>query len=227
MKKAAFHSAGRLDIDMLLNRFRQQVFEFTAGGIAFDITSFTWNLNIKKNVGANPNLLSLSLGSGLAFSPYEENILVATFQGSQVTPTLMGGEGPKYWELVKTDTNEIWISGVATFKYGLMDSGGADQEVTINLLNTSVSVELQAIVQVNGGGSGGGGSSFEIEDYTGFEAGGGTFPSPVLNHPYRLVFSNPNNSVIVDGVQYLHNTIIVYVGSGNWVSWYANYGADS
>lgn len=225
MKKAAFHSAGRLDIDMLLNRFRRQRFVFTAGGLSFDITGFTWNLNIKTNVGAVPNKLSLTLGNGLAFSPYDENILEATFQGYQMTPSLIG-EGKRYWELVKTDTNEIWISGEAEFKYGLLDSGGLDQDVTVNISDQTISVELSSIVMVNGGG-GGGGNSFTINDYTGFEAGGGTFPSPVLYQPYRLIFSNVNNEFIIDGVQYLNNSIIVYIGSGNWVSWGANVGADS
>ncbi len=65
MKKAAFHSSGRLDMDMYLNRFRLQRFVFTAENISFDITSFTWNLRVKQNVGALQNLLSYTLGNGL------------------------------------------------------------------------------------------------------------------------------------------------------------------
>jgi hypothetical protein len=73
----------------------------------------------------------------------------------------------------------------------------------------------------------GGGAGFEIIDYTGFEAGGGTFPAAIEDQPYRLVFSDPDAPIDVDGVQYTHNTIIIYHGSGNWISWSANFGASS
>ena|SRR5690348_13141719 len=71
------------------------------------------------------------------------------------------------------------------------------------------------------------GSGFTITDYTGFEAGGGTFPSPVLNKVYRLVFSNPGTPVTKGGATYENNMLIMYIGSGNWLSWSANVGSDS
>lgn len=226
MKKAAFHSSGRLDIEMYLNRFRVQRFVFTAGGTSFDITGFTWNLVIKENVGSLVNLLSYTLGNGLAFSPYEENILEARFAAADVTKTLMNGEGRKYWELVRTDTNEIWLSGEAYFKYGLFDSGGHDQDVTVNLSEETISVELQGIVFVSTSGGGGGGGTFQIVDYTGIATNG--LPTGVSEgYIARVILASPFTPVMIGGVPYEHNAIIYKNAAGDWISWSANYGTQT
>jgi len=159
MKKGAFHSSGRLDVEMLINRFRLQRFVFTADSVAFDITNFTWELNIRQNVGSWTKLVTLSTANGkLAFPIYETNVLEARFEAADVNVPVIK-EGPMYWELVRTDTNEIWLSGTMLFKYGLLESVGDDDDVTVNIANNTISVELQAIVQVSNGSSTGGGAS--------------------------------------------------------------------
>lgn len=156
MNKGSFHSSGRLDVEMLINRFRLQRFVFTADSVAFPVISFTWQLNIKENVGAYTSLLTLSTGGGgLSFPVYETNIIEARFEAAQVNKPNID-QGTKYWELVRTDTNEIWISGNIEFKYGLLDSSESDQDVTVNISNDTVVVELNSIVEITTTGTGGG-----------------------------------------------------------------------
>ncbi len=71
----------------------------------------------------------------------------------------------------------------------------------------------------------GGGS--EITDYTDFQSSG--FPSGVpIGTMHRLVFSDPDDPAeTIDGVDYIHNTIIYKHTSDHWLSWSANYGGES
>lgn len=232
MNKGAFHSSGRLDVQMLIGRFRLQRFVFTADSTPFDVTAFAWSLNIKRNEGAYNSLLTLSIGSGLAFPIYETNSIEARFEAAQVGKTTFD-EGLYYWELVRTDTNEIWISGHLEFKYGLLDSSGADQDVTVNLSDATVSIELQAIVQVTEI-SGGGGSSYPqyrgnytTLSSTGFPTtgGSGSGGSFRVGDHWRVVLDAPYTPVTINGITYEHNYIIEYAGSGNWISYTANYGS--
>lgn len=220
MNKAAFHSAGRLDIEMFINRFRIQRFVFTAGNVPFNVTGFQWQLVIKDNEGSLATLLSLSINSGLSFPIYETNVIDARFESIDTKLT----EGKKYWALIRTDTNEVWLNGHAFFGYGPFDSSGSDQDVNVNVSNTTIVVDLQAIVQVNNGGGGSGGS-FEIINYTDFESSG--LPTGISSgYIARLVFSDEDFQQTIDGVQYYHNKLIYFNGT-NWISWGADYGSTT
>lgn len=143
MNKAAFHSAGYLDIELFISKLRVQRFVFSAASIDFPITSFTWQLVVKRTPGDRVNLISLTLGNGLSFPIYEDNVIEARFEPS----TTAIEEGGYYWYLVRTDTNEVWLNGRCKVSFGPLDSSGSTQEATINLLNQEVSVEVSAIVQ--------------------------------------------------------------------------------
>lgn len=216
MNKAAFYSAGRLDVEMFINRFRLQRFVFTAEDLPFNVTGFQWQLVIKENEGAIPNLLSLSIGSGLSFPIYETNVIEARFESVQTKIQ----QGCKYWALIRTDTNEIWLNGHIVFGYGPFDSSGSEQDVNVNLSNATVEVQLQAIVYVTESGT-----SFEIVNYTAFEASG--LPTGVAaGYIARIVTTDPDYLQTIDGVQYFNNKIIYFDGT-NWISWSGDYGATT
>ena len=143
MADAQFHSAGWLDIEMFINRFRVQRFVFTADSIAFNITDFTWQLVIKDNPGARKNVLSLTLGNGLSFPIYDENVIEARFESVDTNIK----EGQYFWQLIRTDTDEPWINGWAEFSYGPLGSA-TEQEVTVSLVNETININLQSIVYV-------------------------------------------------------------------------------
>lgn len=187
MNKAAFHSAGRLDIDMFVNRFRVQRFVFLAEGLAFDISGFTWQLFIKTNPGDLRNIISLTLGNGLSFPIYEENVIEARFESA----TTNIQEGDYYWQLLRTDTNEPWLNGIAKFSFGSLDSGGTSQEGTVNLLNNEITVSLQSIVNVSGGSS----ALIEFGDH---DASKDTFPDGVSYRFYKITLGGTLNGVPVN-----------------------------
>lgn len=218
MNKAAFYSAGRLDVEMFINKFRIQRFVFTADEVPFTVTGFQWQLVIKENEGNNNNLLSLSIGSGLSFPVYETNIIEARFESAQMKLQ----PGKKYWALIRTDTNEVWINGHIDLGYGPFDSSGADQDTSVNVSTQTISVELQAIVYVN---EQGGGGSFDIVDYTDFESSG--LPTGIdAGYIARLVFTDPDYLETIDDVQYYNNKIIYFDGT-NWISWSGDYGGPN
>lgn len=146
MNTAALHSAGILNIELFVGRFRLQRFVFSAASIDFDVSAFTWQLLVKTNPGERLNVISLTLGNGLAFPIYEDNVIEARFES--VTTNI--SEGDYYWQLVRTDTNEPWLNGKAKFSFGPLGSQGTAQEATINLVDQEVSVELSAIVDGSG-----------------------------------------------------------------------------
>lgn len=219
MNKAAFHSAGRLDIEMFINRFRVQRFVFTVEAVPFTITGMQWQLVIKDNEGSLDNLLSLTLGSGLSFPIYETNVLEARFEAIQTKIQ----EGKKYWALIRIDTNEIWVNGHAWFGYGPFDSSGSDQDTVVNISDNTVEVQLQAIVYTS---TDGGTGTFEIVDYTGIASVG--LPTGVdAGYIARVVLESPFTPVVIGGVPYEHNAIIYKNEAGDWISWSANYGTQT
>jgi hypothetical protein len=145
MSKAAFHSAGKLDIELFVNKFRVQRFEFLVDSVELPVTGFTWQLVIKQNRGAIENLISLTLGNGLSFPVYETNVIEARFSSTDTNIP----EGKYAWFLIRTDTNEVWLNGEATFAYGFLDSSASEQDVTVNLSDETVTVNLYSIVYSN------------------------------------------------------------------------------
>ena len=145
MNNAAFHSAGKLDIELFINRLRVQRFVFTAASVELDVTNYTWQLIVKTNPGDRINKISLTLQDGLSFPTYEENVIEARFEATDTNIE----EGQYYWALIRTDTNEPWINGWANFSFGPLSSGGSEQEITVNILDNTVSVELQSVVSIN------------------------------------------------------------------------------
>lgn len=76
-------------------------------------TGWTWQLFIKKNPGDRLNVISLTLGNGLAYEIYSDTILVASFTSAQTNI----GEGEYYYELVRTDIETTWAEGSAFFQF--------------------------------------------------------------------------------------------------------------
>ena len=146
MSPASFHTAAWKDIELFIGKFRVQRFVFSAASIDFDVSSFTWQLLIKKNPGARTNIISLTLNNGLSFPIYETNVIEARFQSA----TTRIEEGQYYWQLVKTDTDEPWVNGWAKFSFGPLGSQGSEQELTINRVDQEISVELSSIIQTAG-----------------------------------------------------------------------------
>lgn len=141
MNNAALHSAGLLNIELFVGKFRLQRFVFSDD---FDVTGFTWQLLVKTNPGDRLNVISLTLGNGLAFPIYEDNVIEARFES--VTTSI--GEGDYYWQLIRTDTNEPWLNGKAKFSFGPLGSQGTTQEATISLVDQEITVSLSNVALI-------------------------------------------------------------------------------
>lgn len=82
------------------------------------VSGWTWELVVKKNKGAIPVILKLTLGNGLAYETYSTYTLVATFEAAQTNIP----EGPYFCYLRRTDIPEVYIWGPAQFSFGDFDS---------------------------------------------------------------------------------------------------------
>lgn len=165
MNKGYFHSSGTLPIEMYPDRFHVQDFVFTVGEeeTPWVITSFTWAFVLKPNKGNNTDLLFLTLGNGLSFPIYETNRLRARFEAATLKAI---GEGEYFWMLIKTDTNEPILKGSCklTFDPEAPTSEGAD--VTVNIVNNTIQVHVEALLTGNdSGGGSGSGSGWQLENH--------------------------------------------------------------
>lgn len=105
-----------------------------------------------------------------------------------------------------------------------VDLGGAGTVKIVNFVGAAVeAVRSNNTLTITI--TGGGGSS-AITDYEDFLTDG--FPAGAnIGDQYRLVFNDPDLSVTIDNVEYYHNTIIYKHTATEWLSWSANFGADS
>lgn len=214
MNKGYFHSSGTLPIEMYPDRFHVQDFVFTVGEeeTPWVITSFTWAFVLKKNKGNNTDLLFLTLGNGLSFPIYETNRLRARFEAATLKAI---GEGEYFWMLIKTDTNEPILKGECKLTFDPASPNTVDSDVTVNIVNNTVQVLVQALLTGNssGGGGGSGGSDFYRGDFTMTTAypadGTGSGPAGAIQSgdQWRLIIGG-SGEVTIGGVQYLDGQLI-------------------
>jgi len=88
-------------------------FTITDDGAQPTITGWTWQLLIKRFPGDRKNIISLTLGNGLAYEIYSDTVLIATISADQTALE----EGEYYWALVRTDLNRKWVEGKVFFNF--------------------------------------------------------------------------------------------------------------
>lgn len=101
--------------------------------VGIDISAWTPILNLKRYSGDIQNTLSFTIGAGLSFVTYTEEI-VATFTGTNTSIE----EGEYYWELRRQDLNIPILCGPAFFDYDAQQ--GTEDSITINLTSTTIQV---------------------------------------------------------------------------------------
>lgn len=131
--KTTIDPARRLELYIRKARNGSKTFVFTnSSGADYDISSFEFELFIKKNPGARKDVISLLTsyaGFGLTISG---NDLTATF--TDVITDIDAGE--YYWELLRLDTNKTWLCGPCYVHEGEFDGVGTDTS-TISIADTT------------------------------------------------------------------------------------------
>ena len=130
-----------LPLDFKINRQAQIRFNITVDDASPTTTGWTWQLFIKRFPGDRKNIISLTLGNGLSYEIYSDTILVARFTSAQLAIE----EGVYYWELVRTDIENSWLEGPATFTFAksLTDSNlFSDVEINVDSTGTPITISL-------------------------------------------------------------------------------------
>ncbi len=100
--------AAQLKILFQINSNRTIVFDFDT-----DISTWTFELIIRKNKGDRIKTIYFTLGNGLSFHVYESTQLQAVFSATDTSIE----EGEYYYELRRLDTNIPLINGLCYFSY--------------------------------------------------------------------------------------------------------------
>lgn len=131
--KTTIDPSRRLELYIRKARNGSKTFVFTnSSGADYDISSFDFELFIKKNAGARKDVISLLTsyaGFGLSISTNE---LTATF--TDVITDIDAGE--YYWELLRLDTNKTWLCGPCYVHEGEFDGVETDTS-TISIADTT------------------------------------------------------------------------------------------
>ncbi len=117
-KKVSIDPARRVLLQFRINREATLPFRFSENCEEVDITSWVFQLFIKRYPGDRKSIISLTLGSGLSIPVYETSVLEALFTSDQTNIP----EGQYYWELYRVDTKQTWLNGYADFTYGPKDA---------------------------------------------------------------------------------------------------------
>jgi hypothetical protein len=95
-------------------RIRFTLFE---NGVDASTTGWTWQLLVKRFAGDRTNVLSLTLGNGLAYEIYSDVVLVANLTAAQTRIE----EGEYYIALIRTDIPRPVLESKALFNYSNPD----------------------------------------------------------------------------------------------------------
>lgn len=182
---------------------------------AFDLSGETFTLLLLRFGGGA--VITLTQGNGLINGGIAGTLAIA-FTDSQLEI-----QADTYLIFLKSINGSgrvlTWLNGTFVLNGEQWDGTATDEE-TIEINTGSTILNLTITL------AGGTGGSSEVTDYEDFETDG--FPtSPGDGQEYLLIFNDEDAEVDIAGVKYYHHTIIKYHGSGNWLSWPANFGADS
>jgi hypothetical protein len=114
--------AAVLDLLFQIGSYRSILFDFGT-----DISTWTFELSLKKNKGDRVKTLSMTLGSGLSFPVYASDQIQAIFSTTNTSIE----EGQYYWELRRTDISLPLINGFAYFTFDAPQ--GTIEETTLSL----------------------------------------------------------------------------------------------
>lgn len=137
--KTTIDPSRRLELYIRKARNGSKTFVFTnSSGADYDVSSFDFELFIKKNAGARKDVISLLTsyaGFGLDISTNE---LTATFTDA-ITDI---DSGEYYWELLRLDTNKTWLCGPCYVHEGEFDGVGTDTSTISIADQTTVTVSI-------------------------------------------------------------------------------------
>jgi len=125
--------AAQLNIKFQIGSYRQITFDFGT-----DVSTWTFELFLKRFKGDRVKTLSLTLGSGLAFPVYQSREITATFS---IANTKIE-EGEYYIELRRSDLGVPLISGLAYFSFNAPDGDEVDNPLQFTLGTQSISLTI-------------------------------------------------------------------------------------
>lgn len=189
----------RVDIKYHSGTDGSKTFTFTdTAGDAYDISGFTFTMNIRRKIYGTTNTIQLTEGSGLTKST---SSLVFTLTDAQTAALA----GDYYWELKRTDGSSLvkrWLNGylqetkvfdgINESSSIVIDESGTAVTVTINESGSSL-LELE-----NGNGTTANGSAVDL---------GGTLTGDVTIDKDGNDFNITGTGDINIGSDYLNNSI--------------------
>jgi len=117
-----------------IGSYRTIIFDFGT-----DISTWTFELSLRRNKGDRVKTLTYTLGSGLSFPVYQSDQIQATFSPSDTSIE----EGEYYIQLRRTDIVLPLVNGLAYFLYdapqGTADTTTLGLTVTTQTINLSIS----------------------------------------------------------------------------------------
>jgi len=187
---------------------------FLYNGDPYDISGETFTVLLMRFGGGT--ILTLTQGQGLTNGGVLGTLDIA------FTSAMLQIEADTYLIFLKSTNGSrtlTWLNGAFVLNGDQWD-GTVTSEEDIQVIVGNMILNLNITLAGGSGGSSG------ITEVTDFETAG--FPdSPQEGQEYFLTFSDPNNIVTIDGVEYYNNTIIKYTEGGQWLSWPASKGGES
>lgn len=102
-----------------------------------DISTWTFQLFVKYNIGDRVKVITLSNGNGISFPVYSTDQIMISF--SAVNTSIQ--EGEYYWQLHRTDLNIPILNGSAYFSYDAPE-GSTSGETSFDITYQDEGVDL-------------------------------------------------------------------------------------
>lgn len=158
IRATTFDPARRLDIYLRVSRAGNKKFIFVDTlNAAVDISSYAFQLYIKRYEGDKENTILLTVGSGLTIGGTGSNELTASVTESQTNIK----EGVYYWELFRGSNSKTYLTGTAILHNGKFD--GVPSDISEYNLTITESGGTPIIIQISDSG----GTSSGAGDVTG------------------------------------------------------------
>lgn len=124
IRAVSFDPSRRLDLHLRINRIGNVTFSFLQNDLPFSLIYEEFEFFIKRYAGDRQKVISLEIGTGLSV---DDNDLVASVTADQSNIS----EGEYYWELLKLNSDQTWLSGKAWFHNGPFDNSFTTPSFTI------------------------------------------------------------------------------------------------